>query len=302
MPFDFLRRNRRDRSRDSQVEDESRRKKTPDLREMTFEEGERALAPKPELLLAPTRAEIQAGELVGLGMEGPVVAEVLETLARLGFATAPTEVFDETTEATVLAFQRLYGLSVTGCVGSDTLMDLDRALASSVTLEQLIAILPHADKAFLAANLHFLNQSMFTGEMNTVERRATYIAQIAHESDRFRGLTEYASGNAYNGRRDLGNLEEGDGPRFKGRGAIHLTGRANYQAASDHFGVDFVTEPDLAAEPEWAFKIAEWYWSRHDLNRFADNGDFVTQTRRINGGTNGLADREQILAAARAVL
>lgn len=131
---------------------------------------------------------------------------------------------------------------------------------------------------------------------------ATFIAQLGHESVDFRYFTEFADGTAYEGREDLGNSEAGDGPRFRGRGAIMLTGRANYRAAGDALGVDLELNPELAATDVLAFRVAAWFWRRQDLNDLADQRQFVAMTRVINGGVNGLADRQTRLALACRVL
>jgi putative chitinase len=124
---------------------------------------------------------------------------------------------------------------------------------------------------------------------------------MAHESDGFRTTTEYASGAAYEGRRDLGNTRKGDGRRFRGRGYIQITGRTNYTAVSRAFGHDFLKHPEDLATPRYAALASCWWWSRHGCNELADQGDFVALTRRINGGTNGLADRQQYHRRARPV-
>lgn len=83
--------------------------------------------------------------------------------------------------------------------------------------------------------------------MNTPQRQAAFISQVAEESDRFRTFEEYADGSEYEGRADLGNTQPGDGPRYKGCGAIQVTGRSNYTRMSKDLGVDFVNHPELAA-------------------------------------------------------
>lgn len=135
----------------------------------------------------------------------------------------------------------------------------------------------------------------------TVNRAAMWCAQLGEESGGLRWMEEIADGSAYEGRKDLGNTQPGDGKRFKGRGPIQLTGRANYGAfsswAHDHALVDtadyFVQNPLLVAQPRWGFLAASWYWTvaRVRLNTYADTGDVRSATRAINGGTNGLADR-----------
>jgi putative chitinase len=133
-------------------------------------------------------------------------------------------------------------------------------------------------------------------------RAAHFLAQACHESAGFRTTEEFASGSAYEGRTDLGNTETGDGPRYKGRGLIQLTGRANYAEYGEALGYDLVGNPAMASEPVVSLKIACEYWRRHDLNRFADQDDIETITRRINGGLNGLEDRKAYLAKAKSFL
>lgn len=135
----------------------------------------------------------------------------------------------------------------------------------------------------------------------THRRAAAAVAQMAHESDRFRTSTEYADGRAYEGRRDLGNVRPGDGPRYRGRGRIMITGRANYAAVSKAFGQDFVADPERLARSPFSELASCWWWDTHDCNPLADSRDFVGLTRRINGGTNGLADRQALHRRARRV-
>lgn len=139
-------------------------------------------------------------------------------------------------------------------------------------------------------------------DITTVLRVAHLLAQICHESDRFRTTEEYASGAAYEGRRDLGNTRLGDGRRFKGRGLIQLTGRYNYALFGRRLGLDLEAEPHRAAEPALSLRIACAYWTDRSLNALADTDDVRRITRRINGGENGLADRVTCLGRARAAL
>lgn len=135
----------------------------------------------------------------------------------------------------------------------------------------------------------------------TALQKAHFLAQVAHESDGFRTATEYASGRAYEGRADLGNVQPGDGVRFKGRGLIQLTGRENYATFSNAMwqGDLFLRSPELVAQLPWAVLAAGWFWKRKGLNALADRDDVVAVTRRINGGTNGLEDRKRRLAQAK---
>ncbi len=159
-----------------------------------------------------------------------------------------------------------------------------------ITREIITYIMPHAQhlNEILPALIDTCNYC----EINTSKRENAFLAQIAHESGEFRYLHELASGAAYEGRKDLGNTEQGDGIRFKGRGLIQLTGRSNYQLISNDLGVDFVSNPELLEQPQYAAESAGWFWNLKKLNRLADIGDFVLITKRINGGTNGLLNRE----------
>lgn len=91
----------------------------------------------------------------------------------------------------------------------------------------------------------------------------------------------------------MGNRDEasGDGFRFRGSGFLQLTGHSNFYHAGQALGVDFVMQPELVRTPMYAAQTAGWFWQTHKLNQYADNGDFVTMTKRINGGTIGLEDR-----------
>ncbi|WP_234852471.1 glycoside hydrolase family 19 protein [Pseudoxanthomonas winnipegensis] len=140
--------------------------------------------------------------------------------------------------------------------------------------------------------------------ITTPLQHAHFLAQVAHESDGFATATEYASGRAYEGRADLGNTKPGDGVRFKGRGLIQLTGRANYQAYSlDLYGDDrCVQNPAMVAQLPDAALAAGWFWKTRRLNELADQDNVLKVTRRINGGTNGLDDRTKRLAQAKKLI
>lgn len=132
-------------------------------------------------------------------------------------------------------------------------------------------------------------------EITAPVRLAAFLAQVGHESGGFVytreiwGPTE--AQKRYEGRKDLGNTQPGDGSRFRGRGLIQITGRANYEAVARAMGIDCVSRPELLERPEFAARASAWWWAAHGCNELADAGDFVALTRRTNGGTNGLADR-----------
>ena len=139
-------------------------------------------------------------------------------------------------------------------------------------------------------------------EIDNRLRVAHFLAQIVHEAAGLRTTEEFASGAAYEGRKDLGNLKPGDGRRYKGRGLLQLTGRANYKRLGDKLGVDLEDDPTLAAEPKLSLKIACEYWADRKINAACDADDLITVTRKVNGGLNGLADRRQLLVKAKAAL
>jgi putative chitinase len=136
-----------------------------------------------------------------------------------------------------------------------------------------------------------LNAAMVEFDITTSARQAAFLAQVAHESGQLRYVRELASGAAYEGRKDLGNTTPGDGPRYCGRGLIQVTGRANYAACGAALGLDLIDTPELLEQTANACRSAGWFWRTHGLNALADVGDQVRITRRINGGTNGLAER-----------
>lgn len=169
-------------------------------------------------------------------------------------------------------------------------------VAGPVTFSALFAkcgALPErAEELGISAAVHFFNY----GIMENGLRLAHFMAQLMHESGKFRYMEEIASGSAYEGRKDLGNIIPGDGKRYKGRGPIQLTGRTNYRRYGRATGLDLERHPELAAFPCIGLWMACEYWDRNSLNKFADNDDVKSITRRINGGYNGLADRQHHLA------
>lgn len=162
-----------------------------------------------------------------------------------------------------------------------------------MTKENLSKILAFASSENINKFYQPLEETCERFGINTPKRQAAFIAQLAHESGSLKYVKELASGQAYEGRKDLGNIYPGDGPRFKGRGLIQLTGRTNYEKASQFFGVDFVKNPELIETPHYAAMIAGWFWDTRKLNQYADIKDFKKITKIINGGYNGLTDRQK---------
>jgi putative chitinase len=171
-----------------------------------------------------------------------------------------------------------------------------------MTPKEIRSIAVHADDKKIEVYTPLLNQYMHEYRICGAEREAAFLATIIHESGHFRYTREIASGVAYEGRKDLGNIYPGDGVRFRGRGLIQLTGRSNYERASKALGVDFVSNPELLEQPEWAVKSACWWWADKGLNEIADKGDFRRITRVVNGGLTGWAERSKWYALAKSVL
>jgi putative chitinase len=170
-----------------------------------------------------------------------------------------------------------------------------------VTKEQLLVIMPLAAKRVDLFLAH-INAAMTEFDISTPVRQAAFLAQIGHESAQLRYVKEIASGSAYEGRKDLGNVMQGDGTRFKGRGLIQVTGRSNYVSVMLALDIDCVEHPELLEEPISACRVSAWWWKVHGLNELADVGDFRRITRIINGGYNGFADRSALYITAKKVL
>ena len=174
-------------------------------------------------------------------------------------------------------------------------------------LQQIMPRLPQAKRQLY---LPFINRIMEIYEIDTPLRASAFLAQIAHESAELRFMEEIwgptAQQKKYEPPSDvatrLGNTQPGDGFRYRGRGPIQITGRSNYKRFGDLLGVDLVGNPDLAATPQFAFSTAGLFWKMNGLNELADVQDFITITRRINGGLNGLAERQKYYEIAKNVL
>lgn len=171
-----------------------------------------------------------------------------------------------------------------------------------ISLKQLMAAMPNAGKERAEKFLPYLNRFAVEFGIDTPLRWAHYLAQIAHESCELRYTKELASGKAYEWRADLGNTHKGDGVRYKGRGLIQITGRANYAAYKRYCGFDVVSKPELLEQLLGAVRSSMWYWMKHGLNELADDDNINTITRKINGGTNGLPSRKRYLLLAKRAL
>lgn len=173
-----------------------------------------------------------------------------------------------------------------------------------------------------------LNAAMEEFEINTKQRQAMFLAQCAHESGHFRLVSENLNYSAdglkrvfpkyfrdvdandyhrqpekianrvYSSRMGNGDEASGEGWKFRGRGLIQLTGKSNYIACSEDLEVDLLENPDYLLTPEGAARSAAWFWWQNDLNDYADKGDIVGCSKRVNGGTIGLEDRKELYESA----
>jgi predicted chitinase len=189
---------------------------------------------------------------------------------------------------------------------------IDEAIVQTFTITdaELRQIMPNLPEAKRDAYLPFLVKAMVNCGISTPLRAAAFLAQIAHESAELKFMQELWGPTAQQKKYDppsdvaksLGNTQPGDGFRYRGRGPIQITGRANYKKYGDLLGVDLVSNPDLAAQPKYAFQTAGLFWRMRGLNELADAEDFITITKRINGGLTGLAERERYYEVAKKAL
>jgi predicted chitinase len=197
--------------------------------------------------------------------------------------------FGPSTQSAVKDFQEDAGLPITG--------EIDAATATALaTKEPVVFRVPeNLTKNFSTAQTSNFNAAKDAAEKEGLKgaELASFMAQVAHESDSFRTAKEYASGSAYEGRSDLGNTQAGDGVRYKGRGYIQLTGRSNYEKAGKALGLDLLNNPSLAEEPKNAAAVSLWFWKTKVKPQVPDFMDTERVTKVVNGGFNGLKDRKK---------
>lgn len=248
------------------------------------------------------------------GSRGADVIDLQKRLYAAGQHIAADGVYGEITERAVRNFQSQNGLSVDGIAGPKTFEMLQKITGKpantggsgrTITAAQLRQIMPNAGSradTFVGP----LNAAMQKYQINTPARQAAFLAQVGHESGQLRYVREIwgptAAQKRYEGRKDLGNTQPGDGKRFMGRGLIQLTGRANYTKYAKLLNLPLVEQPELLEQPINAAMSAAAYWDQNGLNALADAGQFETITRRINGGLNGQADRVALWNRAKKVL
>lgn len=168
---------------------------------------------------------------------------------------------------------------------------------------QLQAIMPKLDAGRANTVVTPLAAAMKEFDITTPKRQAAFLAQIAHESGQLKYLEEaFSNLDSYENRADLGNTKAGDGRKFKGRGPLMLTGRANYKAAGQALKLDLEAKPELVGQPEVGCRVAAWYWKTQGLNELADRGDVRGITQRMHGDFAGLDARLKYYKQAKVTL
>ncbi|MGQ0620185.1 MAG: M15 family metallopeptidase [Panacagrimonas sp.] len=289
-----------------------------------FERREGAVATRaapPAAPMAPVRASARGAKLlVGtVGERSQNQHDDVESVQRLLNLNAgrfqlagplkPDGIFGQKTVDAIKAFQSavLRTAAPDGVVrpGDSCITALCAVLPAVVDRTVLSIAYLNAAEDEMAVLGPELVKTMARYSIDTALQQAHFLAQVGHESGELRFRSELANGSAYERRLDLGNSQPGDGPRYKGRGLIQLTGRANYaayQSANAH-GVDVLAHPEAVADDDrLCADVAGWFWSRRQLNLLADRDDLDGITRRINGGLNGLADRRRLYARLRSML
>jgi putative chitinase len=179
-------------------------------------------------------------------------------------------------------------------------------MAITITADNIKALTKHAVPRIISGIVDN-QQAIIDGGIDTPLRLCHFLAQFAHESAHFQVTREFASGEAYEGRKDLGNTKPGDGRRYRGRGLIQTTGRANYRQATKDIrrlnagAPDFEEDPVKLEEFPWALLAGITYWQGRKINSAADRDDVVRVTKLINGGTRGLAERKEYLRKAKQI-
>ncbi|PTL80548.1 peptidoglycan-binding protein [Vitiosangium sp. GDMCC 1.1324] len=250
---------------------------------------------------APTEIDTSFLQLTSIGQptvlhkgsRGPLVIELQRRLMSAGFDPGPADgFFGSQTEDAVQAFQKARGLEVDGLVDSGIWHELGVQFrpaerqapeGAGFSVEQLQTVLPNCSEMRATEVLPYLNKVMAEADIMTPQRQAAFLVQLAIPSGQLNLFEEPDSGEQYEGREDLGNVQPGDGPRYKGRGLIPLIGRANYRAAGKALGIDLENNPERAADLDVGFRVAGWFWTSRDLNTVADEGDFEEINRRLTG-------------------
>lgn len=176
-------------------------------------------------------------------------------------------------------------------ISSFIVVFLKYSINTPLRLAHFLSQMSHETVGFTA----FVENTNYTSLSRLLEVFGSHFTSTA-DAQKYVGKPIAIANRVYANRLGNGNEASGDGYKYRGRGFVHLTGKANYQSYKIHSGIDIVSNPDLAARLDIALDIAGWYWESRNINIVADNDDVVAVTKKINGGTNGLADRKSRLA------
>ena len=229
-----------------------------------------------------------------LTSDAELCTEAQKALSNEGLYTGAIDgIYGPNTENGLVRFKRNHKLSGGNFIGPTTATYLMRAIAagvpSLVTATQASAVY---GSQLYPTELADLNAALSKFGINQPEDIREFLAQTAHESGGLRWLKELADGWAYEGRTDLGNVQAGDGPRFKGGGAIQLTGRANYQSFCNYMADARIMEGCDYVASVYPFSSAGFWWFNNGVSKAIANGaDIYAVTRIVNGGLNGIDDR-----------
>lgn len=248
-----------------------------------------------------------------LGINSPEDVKTVQVLLNLNLSQlTPLAVIAESGRTNIATFEGIeyFQARSRACDGSNglvavdsrTLQALRAGMPAGFVQGKLQGIMIRAPAPAVKTYFALFVQGMARSQINTPRRMAHFLAQLAHESAQLRRTSEIASGAGYEGREALGNTQPGDGRRFKGRGLIQITGRANYEAYGRFRRVDYTTDATstlLATDPATSLDSACWFWRTRSLNGLADADNLNAITKRINGGTIGLTERRELLQRAR---
>lgn len=246
-----------------------------------------------------------------LGSAGVEAMNLQRALMALGYDVGETKddgIIGPLTKAGILKFQQDNKLPATGIPYKDTVAAVNAKLAlKPQLLGQIEKARPEEYKGKVSAR-HLGNKESrdilikeATSKGIKGKELAAFLAQCSHETGGFRVLSEIwgpsIAQRRYEGRKDLGNINKGDGYRYRGRGFIQLTGRLNYRSAGKELGLPLEEKPELVENPGIAAKTAVWYWTKYVSNQISNWDDVRAITRIVNGGSVGLQDRMARYAA-----
>lgn len=234
------------------------------------------------------------------------VKELQILLNKNGYSLIIDGICGEKTITAFNQFKEKYKLTNKNEIGKMTLDYLIKYSTNQIlTVEQLKQIYSLTPVEKIKLFIEPINQTLIKFNITNKSRICAFLAQAGHESSGLKYTEELASGNAYEFRKDLGNIYRGDGMRFKGHGIFQITGRDNHTKVSQYFGEDFISNPRKLCEPFWASLSAGWYWHTRGLNLIADYhnlNSFRQITKKINGGYNGLEDRLNYWSRAKSII